>query len=348
MQLEFLTPEDDRWTTFLREVPHDFYHLPGYLDLTARQEEGRAEAVLATAGNSYFFLPYIVRHLSDVPGENTDGLGDVCSPYGYPGPLVREGTPGFLRGVVGQWVAAMTERQITSGFFRFHPLFPVPPEAFTAFGSLTFRGQTVSIDLSMSEEAIWEEFRHGHKENIKRARKGGLLVAMHHDGRALEEFVAIYEETMHRVGAAAGYFFPASYFQELSAVLGERLWICIVRLPCGEAVAGSLLIQSGPIVQYHLGGTRTRALALAPIKLLHDFVWRYAKAHGSQVLHLGGGVGSTSDSLFDFKAGFSDRRHPFSTWEVVFLDDVYRSLTARRQEMKPATMRPGYFPAYRA
>jgi lipid II:glycine glycyltransferase (peptidoglycan interpeptide bridge formation enzyme) len=242
----------------------------------------------------------------------------------------------------------MRERRIASGFFRFHPLFPVPAEVFRTFGSLTFRGQTVSIDLTLSEQAIWQGFRHGHKENIKRARKGGFLVAVHHDTTALEEFVSIYEETMHRVGAEAGYFFPESYFQELSAVLGERLWICIVRLPCGEAIAGSLLVQSGPIVQYHLGGTRTRALTLAPIKLLHDFVWRYAKAHGGQVLHLGGGVGSAADSLFEFKAGFSDRRHSFHTWEVVFLNGVYQSLTARRREVEPSTMRPGYFPAYRA
>src|SRR5262249_47772337 len=60
------------------------------------------------------------------------------------------------------------------------------------------------------------------------------------------------------------------------------------------------------------------------------------------------GVGSAEDSLFHFKAGFSDRRHPYHTWQVVFLDDVYESLTARRREAGAATIRQGFFPAYRA
>src|SRR6516162_8590132 len=105
MRFEFLPPDDGRWAAFLREIPHDFYHLPGYVRLAARQEEGRAEAVLVTAADNYFFLPYIVRRL-EASG------GDLVSPYGYPGPLFRESTTGFLNAAVSEWIGALRQRGI--------------------------------------------------------------------------------------------------------------------------------------------------------------------------------------------------------------------------------------------
>ncbi len=341
MRFEFLAPEDDRWDRFLREVPHDFYHLPGYVRLAARQEEGEAEAVLVRAGDNYFFLPYIVRAL-----EGTGG--DLVSPYGYPGPLFRESTPGFVRAAVAEWVGAVRQRDVVSGFFRLHPLLPVSVDVLQAHGGLVHRGSTVSIDLTLSEQAIWDGFRHGHHLDIKRARRRGLLGAIDHGGRPLEEFIDIYRETMDRLGAADYYYFPRSYFQGLAAALGERLWVCTMRQPGGEAAAGALFVACGPIVQYHLSGTRAAAQAPGSTKLMIDCAWREARARGCRVLHLGGGLGSAEDSLFQFKAGFSDRRHPYYTWQVVFREETYQALTARRLTMTGAGPRPDFFPAYRA
>jgi lipid II:glycine glycyltransferase (peptidoglycan interpeptide bridge formation enzyme) len=190
--------------------------------------------------------------------------------------------------------------------------------------------------------------RRNHQRNIERSRQRGLTVTMECGAGALAEFEEIYRESMDRVGADDYYYFPPSYFQELRRVLEERLWICTARLSGGNAVASILLVECGPIVQYHLGGTRTAALALAPTKLLIDHGWRWAKARGCSFFHLGGGVGCAEDPLFDFKAGFSDRHLPFCTWQVVFLDDAYRALQARRHGLGPPVSRPEFFPSYRA
>ena len=131
-------------------------------------------------------------------------------------------------------------------------------------------------------------------------------------------------------------------------MLEGSLWTCTARLFNGDEIASILLVECGPFVQYHLGGTRTAALALAPTKLLFDYAWRWAKARGRSFFHLGGGVGCAEDSLFAFKAGFSDRHLTFCTWQVVFLDAVYRSLEARRREVGPPARRPDFFPSYRA
>jgi hypothetical protein len=275
-------------------------------------------------------------------------LRDISSPYGYPCPLLREAWAGFLETAIRWWVDAMCAHHTVTGFFRLHPLFPEHLEALPAFGSVRQRGKTVAIDLTRSDEEIWCRVRRNHQRNIERSRQRGLMVTMECTASALAEFEEIYRESMDRVEADESYYFPPSYFQELRGVLGENLWTCTARLLDGSAIASILLVECGPIVQYHLGGTRTAALGLAPTKLLFDCAWRWAKVRGRSFFHLGGGVGCAQDSLFSFKAGFSDLHLPFCTWQVVFLDDIYRWLAARRREAAVPVSRPEFFPSYRA
>src|SRR5262249_20822155 len=293
MRLEFLGPDDRPWQEVLREVPHDFYHLPGYAHLCATQDGGQAEATLIREGGNAFFLPYVVRSIAGEPelaGLN-EHFWDLHSPYGYPCPLLREHKAGSLRVPFGRWVEARRAREVVSGFLRLPPLVSAPADVLGAFGSVVRRGSTVSVDLTLREEAIWHGVRGNHRTNIERLRRKGFTVTVDQDPGTLEEFAAIYRETMDRVGAADSYHFPPSYFGELSRVLGEKLWITAVRDPNGALAAGALLVECGSIVQYHLGGTRGAFLALAPSKLLFDHAWRWARERGRPVLDLGGGVG---------------------------------------------------------
>src|ERR1043165_1391228 len=141
----------------------------------------------------------------------------------------------------------------------------------------------------------------------------------------LLEFIDIYEETMRRVSADNSYFFGSDYFATLAEGLGEKLQL-FVAMAEGQVVAGGLFTLSGGIAQYHLGGTRDAFLSLSPTGLIFDTVRLWARENSAHVLHLGGGVGAKEDSLFHFKAGFSDRRHMFHTWRWVVVPEIYRQL----------------------
>jgi hypothetical protein len=129
----------------------------------------------------------------------------------------------------------------------------------------------------------------------------------------LRDFVSVYYETMRRVRAQDGYFFEEEYFLGLAEQLGETLQLFIVRAPDGEIMGGGLFTLCDGIVQYHLGGTRNAALKLSPAALMFDQVRLWGNEQGARFLHLGGGVGASEDSLFQYKAGFSHRRHTFAT-----------------------------------
>ena len=157
---------------------------------------------------------------------------------------------------------------------------------------------------------------------------------------------------MQRVGASAGYFFEDRYFTGLAEQLGETLQLFVVRLPDGAPISAGLFTLCDGIMQYHLGGTRTDALQYSPMTLLLDTARLWAAEQQARVFHLGGGVGAQTDSLFQFKAGFSPRRHEFLTWRWILEPDRYRALCDERQQLDDALglepALPDYFPAYRA
>jgi thiamine pyrophosphokinase len=78
----------------------------------------------------------------------------------------------------------------------------------------------------------------------------------------------------------------------------------------------------------------------------------WSKQRGNRIFHLGGGLGSRQDSLFDFKASFSKQRHPFYTLRLITDSQNYRNLIkARAMEMNinpEELIQTSYFPAYRA
>ena len=58
---------DPRWTQLLGSVTHDFYHLPAYAELSAREERGIARAPMyVTDGGQRMLLPLIAREIRAV------------------------------------------------------------------------------------------------------------------------------------------------------------------------------------------------------------------------------------------------------------------------------------------
>lgn len=79
----------------------------------------------------------------------------------------------------------------------------------------------------------------------------------------------------------------------------------------GKVVAAGLVTEVCGIVQSFLAGSRNEFLRHSPAKVMENFVRYWAKARGSHWYHLGGGLGASSDSLFQFKLGFSPLTHPY-------------------------------------
>ena len=347
METQWLTPDSATWLEILADNAHDFYRLPAYLQLCARQEGGTAEAFLAREGKERFLAPLIFRPI--LPGMvGRDLQYDVTTPYGYGGPLATTADADFLQRAVVALVDGLRERSAVSAFFRLHPLLPFPVAPLESVGMVAQTGETVAIDLRLPAEELWRQTRSGHRSEINKLRRNGYVAEMAPVAEYLPQFETLYAQTMRRVGASEQYHFSQDYFSDLCAALGERLHLCVVRIE-GEVTCAALFTEVDGIVQYHLSGVHDSFVSCHPAKIMLDFARGWAKERGNHLLHLGGGLGGRRDSLFDFKAGFSELRFPFHTWRILVDPPAYALLVSdwRCRTQREPDGPGGFFPAYR-
>ena len=212
-------------------------------------------------------------------------------------------------------------------------------------------GTTVSIDMALDTSEQYRLYRKGHKSDIKKLKRSGAVCVGDENGEYLGRFVEIYRETMQRIGAREEYMFDLSYFERLLSIRGVS-WRLVVGVRDGEVLCGALFSLCGGIVQYHLSGTDQRFSREAPTKMLIDDIRLWAKEQNVWAFHLGGGLGSKEDSLFEFKAGFSDRCQKFAVWRWVRDPGLYVRLVADRREWlaknEIEAVDTGFFPEHRA
>jgi len=342
VQAELLGADSPAWTQVLARVPHDFHHLPGYATLSAEFEGGAARALLVEDGARGLLLPLVIR---PVPG----GALDATSPYGYAGPLTwGDGGSAFESAALQAGIELLRAAGVVSLFIRLHPILNSAPPA--GIGTLVNHGETVSIDLTQSNEALWAQTRLNHRRDIVRATKAGRGALIDEDWVHFDTFARLYRETMERLDAEDRHKFDEAYFHRLREVLGPSLTLWVV--PYGDDIAAAgLFAETSGIVQYHLSGTDVRYTRDGPTKLLLHGVRVWAKDRGDTVFHLGGGVGAADDSLLHFKAGFSDKRLPFHTLRVVVDEAEYVRLVTAADPGGEAALDPadltGFFPLYR-
>ncbi|MEL6457102.1 MAG: GNAT family N-acetyltransferase [Cyanobacteria bacterium J06636_27] len=356
MNLQIIASQDKNlWQETLQNLRHDVYHLPEYLELEAERNHAVAEAFLFTEDDKTFFVPYLLRSCNDILAGKPDleEIFDVVSPYGYPGILLSEAArscPEFVDTALSKLKYQFRERNICSAFFRLHPILSdnfidiFPQDIFTE------NGQTVSIDLTLSQEKIWAKTRKGHQSTINKCKRLGFQGKMVSFREHIDEFMSVYAETMNRVQAKDSYYFDDNYFRQLLN-LGEHLHLCIIEME-DEIVCTCLFFESCGIVQAHLGGTIDKYISQSPFNYLLHYVRLWAKERGNEFLHIGGGIGgSTEDSLYKFKSGFSKQRHNFMTLRLITDEEKYQYLiNIRKNNLNLPSDKfteSSFFPKYR-
>jgi Acetyltransferase (GNAT) domain len=352
MLWEFVDPKSELWTAALRDLRHDFYHLPDYARLcVGLYQGGTPRAFIARDAEGLFLLPLILRPIEIEPGESS--LFDAISPYGYASPImsVRPGCDErrFLERAIEALVECLMKARVVSLFCRVHPLLAVPQGPLARYGTVVEHGPTVYCDLHQSEAQFWQSTREAFRRKIRRVQSEGYVAECDASWRHYDAFQEIYTSTMRRVGASEWYFFDREHFADLRTSLGEQMHLIVVRLE-DAIVAAGLFAQTCRIVQYHIGGTRDGYEKSDVYKLLIHYARQWAKDRGNDVLHLGGGVGAAQDSLLHFKGGFSKLRSTFHTWRLIVDEAAYRKLVAQSRAQLSMTDEPsnGFFPEYRA
>ena len=338
MQTSLLEPACPEWRETLTRCLHDCHHTPGWYIAAERSDHGSAAAVRVTDGAHELLVPMLRRPI----GWDS---WDATSAYGYGGPVLSHDAPaGFADEALGAAIALLRERGCVSWFIRMHPLLNAGWNS--GLGLVVEQGETVWVDLTKSAERQWQETQARHKQGINRARRAGVTVRLDREFAGLPRFVELYNATMTRLQASPYYFFDALYYRALARGLGDDLLLFVAEEGgCTIGAALFTVARGSGIMQYHLSAWDWEYRRHQPTKTVIHAAREWGQANGMHYLHLGGGLGSANDSLFEFKRGFSPDTHVYRTQRLVLDPNRYVALSGGDD----ATLKnlDGFFPAYR-
>jgi len=329
-----LNPGDLTWRRALGWISHDPFHLPAYAALDASASGGAACAFLHREPGGVLLLPLVLRRVPGTP------YLDATSPYGYSGPVATSLCPALWSRAVCSMQEVLGDRGVISLFVRLHPLREVPLDALREAGDLVEHGCTVSVDLTQDPQASFARLSHGHRGGARAFSRSGMQVVFDEPDH-WQHWEQAYRQNMARVGASDHYLFGRAYFQRLRRCLGTELHLATAVATDGMVAGGLVFFAHDGLLEHFLVGVKDAYLRGNVAAGLYLALQAWGRERGATVQHLGGGVGGVEDSLFRFKAAFSDRRHPFRTWRVVVDEQACARLTAPGVDS-------GYFPAYRA
>jgi hypothetical protein len=324
-----LEVEPDRWDDLRRRLGvTDVYSSRGYLEASAVLAGGEPVYLHLGAPEGDVLFPALLR------SEPVD----VTTPYGYGGPIAVGPQPPLaaFAAAYADWCA---RRGAVSTFVAYHPLLGNAAHAVdTGFRATALDG---TVAWSLEHDDLARRMHRHHRRAVRRAEAAGLRAHATERPADLAAFVAVYEQTMRRAGAAAFYLFPHAYWRALLA--GVPLVRVDVR--AGDTLAASVLgMGEPPWLHYHLGGSTEQGRRAGGSHLALLSLARWGAEHGYTALHLGGGIGGRRDSLFEFKLRFAPDGHVGAVLGKAVHDTAaYERLTGR-----PGVDWDGFFPAYRA
>ena len=294
--------------------------------------EGVTHTLRIDAGDFQLVAPLIVR---EIPGSDAR---DAISPYGYPGIVPPpERRRGFHR-IAGKSSTALavdpagvdfSATGLVSIFIR-HTL-----------GEPALTGAAERNVVQIADPALPAKSRGSDRNRINKNRRAGYTVEVVPGPATTPEqragFLAAYEQTMRRAGAAERYLFGAAYFDRI--LESDRAWLALAYAPGGEVAAGSLTVRSDGLLHYYLSGSADARLRDSPMKNVVAALVELSAEQGLP-LNLGGGL-SRGDALEEFKRGFANREQPWHVSEIVCDREAYDRLSRNRP-------RSEFFPRYRA
>lgn len=261
-----------------------------------------------------------------------DQYFDFTTPYGYGGPLI-DGlySSNDIKCFYDDLTQYCKEENIVTQFFRFHPLLQ-NQNLLKDYTRIVTNKQTIFMDLT-SEELIFQNMDTKNRNMIRKAKKNEVTIT-YSTSTDVDEFIAIYDETMRRNCADTYYYFDRSYYDYILNNLNDHT-IFFYAHHNNKIISASIFFYNQNYMHYHLSGTLSEYRTYASTNLLLFEAAKWGANLGIKQLHLGGGVDST-DNLFAFKKQFNKNgRLDFTIGSTVFNQNVYAELVNIRHQNDP-------------
>lgn len=323
------------------DLSRDIYYQKPYSELYIEDECELFDYVFKDGDKQVLFRS-IKRPIKSVAGVPVkEELYDLETPYGYGGPLTNSDDEAFLQQAFESYRRHCLAQNIVCEFIRFHPFNSVSQNK-SLFDFIAQERTVVVVDLAVSTEERWARYSKTTRNILRKAHK---KLHKHVGSQDLDKFIRLYEETMDKNAAADFYYFKPDYFEKLAAIDGVEL---VEAMLDDEVVSSGFFMHGNDISHYHLSANNQAYLRENGNYLLLDYAFEQAKEKGCRWMMLGGGrTSDENDSLFKFKAKFSDQNLPFYIAGIDFMPEIRARLNKLWQEQHQNETAPRLFQLYR-
>lgn len=327
--------ESGEWGAILERLSsdrRDVYFTPEYYSLYQNYGDGEARCFVFENDGEFVMYPFLINPISTLGYKLNNEYYDIQGAYGYNGIITSSENAGFIAAFWDAFDGYCQDNRIIAEFSRFHPLLNSQSLASPKMKSV-FSRHTVSLNLSLSEDAIWKsQISSKNRNMIRKAEKEGVTIVESDD---YEAFRRLYDGTMEDLHAEDFYFFPRSYYDEYKRTFKDKSLLCLAMLD-GKAIAGSMFMFSDDYAHYHLSARDRVYSRYAANNLILWYAIQKAKERGCKWFHFGGGTtGSEGDSLLRFKKEFGKTLCEFWIGKRVHNQTVYNQIVEQWRNNYP-------------
>jgi len=344
--------EAEKWDNIVKSFKHyDVYYLSGYSK--AFQIHGDGDPLLFYYEDSKIKVINVVMKRDIANSENfqgkliEDSQFDLATPYGYGGVLVEgKADKESLIEFDKEYSQLCKCRGFICEFVRFHPILE-NHRTFENLYEISKLGKTISMDLE-SKDKIWCNLTSKNRNMVRKAQNAGVEIYWGRDAELYKKFISMYNDTMERDSAKEYYYFKEEFY---TSILNDFKNHAVVFYAVYETIpiAMSIILFANYQMHYHLSTSNREYQHLAPTNLLLYEAACWGSENGYKTFHLGGGLGSSEDSLYKFKSSFN--RNSDNTFEIgkkIFNNEKYEALVNILSANGAIEIDTKFFPQYRA
>ena len=285
-------------------------YFPEYLMLWELNGDGIAKIFFYECDYGIVLYPFLIRRINDLEfikqKKITEIFYDITSPYGYGGPLVKPNDKNnknlLVDGFIKEFSLFCEKNNIVSEFIRFHPLLENHAD-FVSKLEIEKMNSVIYVDLSVTEEELWGNYKRNNRKNIKKAMRNNVEIVVDEKFEFLDEFIDIYYKTMKKNNAKKYYFFPKKFFEFIRDSLNKKFALFISKID-EKIISVELAIYDKGIIYSFFGGTLSEYFPLRANNLLKHNLILWAKEKNIKYYLIGGGY-HPGDGIFEYKYSFS-------------------------------------------
>lgn len=343
--------DNEKWDNTVKGFENfDVYYLSGYVKAFHAHGDGEPKLFFYEDNNIKAINVFMKRDIEK--DQNFSGkippntFYDAATPYGYGGFLIEGNvTDESLRTLEKEYSELCLNEGIISEFVRFHPVINNSGTVSSIYDILEL-GRTVTIELD-SREKVWEGFAGNNRNKVRKAKKSGVEIFWGRSPKLFDTFIPMYNETMDNDGASGYYYFKKDFY---NSILEDLKYNSLIFYAVFEdrIISMSIILFANKQMHYHLSATDREYRNLAPTNLLLYEAACWGIENGYKTFHLGGGLGSREDSLYQFKKGFNKNSSTyFCIGKKIFDKEKYDELIKIRKQDPYFDENKLFFPLYR-